>query len=108
MACGEVQDVEVTTTSWCWTWHGPWRCSTTTLERRHVYDFAILRKRYRWLSVTYRACCEIGGGEFTWSETAYRFYWNPPDEYNVQKKFENALVSTGPCSLGPGVILRDT
>lgn len=101
--CGDVEEVEVTSSHWCWTWHGPWRCSKTTVERRYVYDFAVLRKRYRWVTVTFRACCEIAGGEFSWTEGTWRLYWNPPDEINVTRYFESQLVPTGPCALVPGV-----
>jgi hypothetical protein len=105
MACGEVQDVEVTSYHWCWTWHGPWRCKKTTLERRYVYDFVILRRRYRGFSVTFRGCCEFDGGEFTWSEWSWRLWWNPPDQSNVTRRFDHQLVSTGPCSLGTGTVI---
>jgi hypothetical protein len=104
MACGDVQDVEVTSYHWCWTWHGPWRCKKTTLERRYVYVFAILRRRYRGFSVTFRGCCELDGGEFTWSEWSWRLWWNPPDESNVTRMFDHQLISSGPCSFGPGAL----
>lgn len=101
--CGEVEDREVTRREWCWTWHGPWRCKKTTVERRYVYDFAVLRKRYRGITVTFRACCEVTGGEFSWKEGTWRLWWNPPDEYNVTRDFEKQLVSTGPCGIVAGV-----
>jgi hypothetical protein len=100
MACGEVDDVDVTTWHWCTKWGFiPWRCKKTVTQRRYVYDFAILRRRDRWFTATYRACCEAGGGEFRWTEGTWHIYWNPPDEQNAHRTFETPLTSIGPCTL---------
>jgi hypothetical protein len=102
-ACGE--PTEVTTTSWhlCWTWHGPWLCKKTTVEGRYAYVFAILRRRDRGFTSSYRACCELAAGEFTWTAWTWRLYWNPPDQYNVSRNFAQQLITTGPCGLGVGL-----
>ena len=103
MACGDIEEVTVTDWNWCWTWHGPWLCKETKVERRYAYDFVVFRRRYRGFTATFRGCCEIGGGEFSWTEWTWRLYWNPPDEANVHKTFKNQLQSTGPCTLVAGL-----
>ena len=107
-ACGEPREFTVTTWHWCWTWHGPWRCKETKVQGFYVYEFAILRRRDRGFTATFRACCEFGGGEFTWTEGTWRLYWNPPDQYNVERKFDHLLQTTGPCGLGAGVNVGPT
>ncbi len=99
-ACGEPGEFEVTTRHWCWTWHGPWRCKETKIQTLYVYEFAVLRERDRFFSASYQACCEFAGGEFAWSGSTWRAYFNPPDQFNVTRRFKQKLTSTGPCTLG--------
>ncbi|MEA2862208.1 MAG: hypothetical protein QOC84_164 [Bradyrhizobium sp.] len=99
MACGEVEQFEITSWHWCWTWHGPWLCKETRIVRLFVYDFAVLRKRIRWFSANYQACCEFAAGEFRWSESSWGIYQNPPNEYGVRRTFDHQLIAVGKCSL---------
>jgi len=68
MVCGEAQKSEVSGWVRCWTWHGSWLCRKTTTQTLNAYNFAILRRRDRFFSANYQACCEFGGGEFDLSE----------------------------------------
>jgi hypothetical protein len=99
--CGEPSEFEVTKWVWCWTWHGPWRCRKTEVKTLYVYEFAVLRMSGTFFGVDYRACCEFAGGEFRWSESSwYPYSGTPPDQYNVTRRFEHQLTSTGLCTLG--------
>jgi hypothetical protein len=37
------------------------------------------------------------------SEDPTQLYWNPPDQYNVSRTFDQPLTSTGPCNLIAGL-----
>jgi hypothetical protein len=99
--CGEPAEFEVTKRVWCWTWHGPWRCKKTEVKTLYVYDFAVLRESGAVFGVSYRACCEFGGGEFQWSRFSLWPYQGTSQEYNVTRRFESQLSPTGPCGLDP-------